>query len=104
MAAPGSAEELLEGVKLLLSESLVRQVGACFQFEIGSEDGRHCIYYVDLSQGDGSPKFQDHNSLLIHITQRRLKQPHTYISISRSLCVLQEVELQELDRRPENQM
>lgn len=54
MATPGSVEELLGGVKLLLSETLVNQVGACFQFNISSEDGQHHSYYVDLSKGDGS--------------------------------------------------
>lgn len=52
-ATPGCVEELLSEVKLLLSESLVRQVGACFQFDISSEDGQQRSYYVDLSQGDG---------------------------------------------------
>ncbi|XP_068595936.1 stomatin-like protein 1 [Brachionichthys hirsutus] len=54
VATPGSAEELLDGVKPLLSESLVRQVGACFQFDISSEDGQCHSYYVDLSQGSGA--------------------------------------------------
>ncbi|KAM9352569.1 stomatin-like protein 1 [Symphorus nematophorus] len=54
VATPGSVEELLGGVKLLLSETLVRQVGACFQFDISSEDGQHHSYYVDLSQGSGA--------------------------------------------------
>lgn len=54
MVTPGSVEELLCSVKLLLSETLVRQVGACFQFDISSEDGQHHRYYVDLSQGNGS--------------------------------------------------
>lgn len=53
-ATPGSVEELLGGVKLLLSETLVRQVGACFQFDISSKDGQHHSYYVDLSQGSGA--------------------------------------------------
>lgn len=51
---PGSVEELLSGVKLLLSESLVQQVGACFQFDISSGDGQQHSYYVDLSQGSGA--------------------------------------------------
>lgn len=51
---PGPVEELLGGVKLLLSESLVHQVGACFQFDISSKDGQHRSYYVDLSQGSGA--------------------------------------------------
>lgn len=51
---PGSVEELLCGVKLLLSESLVQQVGACFQFDISSRDGQRHSYYVDLSQGSGA--------------------------------------------------
>ena len=50
-ARPGSVEELLGVVKLLLSDSLVSQVGACFQFHISSEDGQCNSYYVDLSQG-----------------------------------------------------
>lgn len=54
MVTPSSVEELLCSVKLLLSETLVRQVGACFQFEISSEDGQHHTYYVDLSQGNSS--------------------------------------------------
>ncbi|KAM8751611.1 stomatin-like protein 1 isoform 1-T1 [Acanthopagrus schlegelii] len=54
VATPVSVEELLDGVKLLLSETLVRQVGACFQFNISSEDGQHHSYYVDLSQGSGA--------------------------------------------------
>ncbi|XP_028287026.1 stomatin-like protein 1 [Parambassis ranga] len=54
VATPGSIEELLDAVKLLLSESLVRQVGACFQFNISSNDGQQCSYYVDLSQGSGA--------------------------------------------------
>lgn len=54
MATPGSVEELLGVVKLLLSETLVYQVGAYFQFDISSEDGQHHAYYVDLSQGDSS--------------------------------------------------
>ncbi|CAG5957969.1 unnamed protein product [Menidia menidia] len=50
---PGSIEELLRGVQMLLSESLVSQVGACFQFEVSSAAGQHDRYYVDLSQGSG---------------------------------------------------
>lgn len=51
---PDSVEELLGGVKLLLSETLVHQVGASFQFNISSKDGQHHSYYVDLSQGSGA--------------------------------------------------
>ncbi|KAM7396774.1 hypothetical protein PAMP_019787 [Pampus punctatissimus] len=54
LATPGSAEELIGGVKLVLSETLVNQVGACFQFNISSEDGQHRNYYVDLSKGSGA--------------------------------------------------
>ncbi|XP_071354456.1 stomatin-like protein 1 isoform X2 [Trachinotus anak] len=53
-ATPSSAEELLGRVKPLLSENLVCQVGACFQFDISSGDGQHHSYYVDLSQGSGA--------------------------------------------------
>uniref|UniRef100_A0A8C7GGZ9 Stomatin (EPB72)-like 1 n=1 Tax=Oncorhynchus kisutch TaxID=8019 RepID=A0A8C7GGZ9_ONCKI len=44
--------ELYEG--LLLSESLVSQVGACFLFLLQSPDGQQTSYYVDLT-GPGSP-------------------------------------------------
>ncbi|KAM9854062.1 stomatin-like protein 1 [Aulostomus maculatus] len=54
VAVLGSVEELLSRVKLVLSESLVNQVRACFQFHISSEDGHHHSYYVDLSQGSGA--------------------------------------------------
>lgn len=53
VVTPGSVEELLSNVKPLLSENLVRQVGACFQFDICSEDGQYHTYYLDLSQGNG---------------------------------------------------
>uniref|UniRef100_A0A3Q3VRD9 Band 7 domain-containing protein n=1 Tax=Mola mola TaxID=94237 RepID=A0A3Q3VRD9_MOLML len=54
VVTPLSVEELLGSVKLLLSENLVQQVGACYQFDISSEDGQRHRYYVDLSQGNGS--------------------------------------------------
>ncbi|XP_071752626.2 stomatin-like protein 1 [Centroberyx gerrardi] len=54
VATPGSVEELLGVVKSLLSETLVSQVGASFQFHISSEDGQHQSYYVDLTQGSGA--------------------------------------------------
>ena len=63
VATPVSVEELLDGVKLLLSETLVRQVGACFQFNISSEDGQHHSYYVDLSQGDGYIYFSEYATI-----------------------------------------
>ncbi|MBN3273365.1 STML1 protein, partial [Polyodon spathula] len=48
-----SADELLSAVELLLSEKLVSQVGACFQFHIALRDGTHKTYFVDLSKGAG---------------------------------------------------
>ncbi|XP_051238227.1 stomatin-like protein 1 [Dicentrarchus labrax] len=54
VGATTTVEELLGGVKLVLSETLVHQVGASFQFDISSEDGQHHSYYVDLSQGSGA--------------------------------------------------
>lgn len=51
---PGSVEELLSNVKPLLSEKLVEQVGACFRFDICSENGLYHQCYLDLSQGSGS--------------------------------------------------
>lgn len=54
VATSGSVEELLGRVQLVLSETLVSQVGASFQFNISLEDGQHHSYYVDLSQGSGA--------------------------------------------------
>ncbi|XP_034032327.1 stomatin-like protein 1 [Thalassophryne amazonica] len=51
---PGSVEELLKAIKVQLSETLVSQVRACFQFHISLEDGQCQSYYVDLSQGSGT--------------------------------------------------
>ncbi|KAF4081310.1 hypothetical protein AMELA_G00160080 [Ameiurus melas] len=47
-------EELLAAVRLVLSESLVRQVGACFQFHISTSTDQTRSYYVDLTQNSGT--------------------------------------------------
>lgn len=52
MARQNFAEELLASVKLLMSENLVRQIGASYHFDVNSENGGHRRYYVDLSQGN----------------------------------------------------
>lgn len=52
--ASHSVQKLLCAIELLLSESLVSRVQACFQFFITSEDGQQHSYYVDLSQGSGA--------------------------------------------------
>ncbi|XP_036391513.1 stomatin-like protein 1 [Megalops cyprinoides] len=49
-----NVEELLRAVELFLSEQLVSQVGACFQFHISLHDGQIKSYYVDLSKGRGA--------------------------------------------------
>ncbi|XP_043979677.1 stomatin-like protein 1 [Gambusia affinis] len=54
VVTPGSVEELLSGVQMLLSETLVQQVRACFQFEISTGDGQQRQYYLDLTQGSGT--------------------------------------------------
>lgn len=54
VTTPGCVDDLLAGIIPLLSETLVSQVGASFQFHIRSEDGQRNSYYLDLSQGDGS--------------------------------------------------
>lgn len=51
---PCSVEDLLSDVQTVLSEALVQQIRACFQFEISAADGQQHKYYLDLSQGDGS--------------------------------------------------
>ncbi|XP_077600831.1 stomatin-like protein 1 [Stigmatopora nigra] len=54
VATFSSIEELLHAVQPVLSETLVNHVGACFQFDVSSEDGWQKSYYLDLSQGHGS--------------------------------------------------
>lgn len=63
-ATPGSVEDLLSSVKLLLSENLVEQTAACFQFDVCSDDGQQHQYYLDLSQGkmkEGRKKIRNFN-------------------------------------------
>ncbi|KAF7702129.1 stomatin-like protein 1 [Silurus meridionalis] len=50
----GVIEELLAAVRMVLSESLVREVGACFQFHISTNTGQTRSYYVDLTQNGGT--------------------------------------------------
>lgn len=47
-------EELMAAVRLVMSESLVQQVGACFQFHISTSTGQTRSYYVDLTQNSGT--------------------------------------------------
>ncbi|XP_062847758.1 stomatin-like protein 1 [Trichomycterus rosablanca] len=47
-------EELLEAVRGVLSESLVQQIGACFQFHISTSTDQTKSYYVDLTQNSGA--------------------------------------------------
>ncbi|KAJ8344481.1 hypothetical protein SKAU_G00318100 [Synaphobranchus kaupii] len=50
VAKRASTAELLAAVEPQLSEQLVRQVGTCFQFQIGLRDGSINSYFVDLSK------------------------------------------------------
>ncbi|KAL7858243.1 hypothetical protein AOLI_G00183450 [Acnodon oligacanthus] len=52
--ASNRVEELLAAVSLVLSESLVKQVRACFQFYISTSSGETSSYYVDLTQNSGA--------------------------------------------------
>ncbi|XP_029430988.1 stomatin-like protein 1 isoform X3 [Rhinatrema bivittatum] len=47
------ADELILAVELFLSESLVRQVGACYQFNITRPGGQLKTYFLDLTAGKG---------------------------------------------------
>ncbi|XP_076863645.1 stomatin-like protein 1 [Brachyhypopomus gauderio] len=47
-------EDLLTAVRPVLSDSLVRKVGACFQFYISTSTGNSNSYYVDLTKDGGS--------------------------------------------------
>ncbi|XP_040825457.1 stomatin-like protein 1 isoform X4 [Ochotona curzoniae] len=47
------AEGLLAALQPFLSEALVSQVGACYQFNIGLPGGTQSIYFLDLSTGPG---------------------------------------------------
>ncbi|KAK1789882.1 hypothetical protein P4O66_015760, partial [Electrophorus voltai] len=53
-AVESSVEDLLAAVRLVLSESLVKKVGACFQFYISTSTGKRDSYYVDLTKNSGT--------------------------------------------------
>lgn len=76
--ASDSAEELLASVKLLMSENLVRQVGASYHFDINSEDGGHRRYYVDLSQGNCTEDYH-HSSAKFNTMKGVSVKNHTRI-------------------------
>ncbi|XP_029431487.1 stomatin-like protein 1 [Rhinatrema bivittatum] len=48
-----STDTLISEVELVLSESLVKQVGACYQFNIIGPEGEPKIFFLDLSKGKG---------------------------------------------------
>lgn len=45
------AEGLLMALKPILSEALVSQVGACYQFNVVLPSGPQSIYFLDLTAG-----------------------------------------------------
>uniref|UniRef100_A0A8C6FQK4 Stomatin like 1 n=1 Tax=Moschus moschiferus TaxID=68415 RepID=A0A8C6FQK4_MOSMO len=47
------AEGLLMALKPILSEALVSQVGACYQFNVVLPSGPQSIYFLDLTAGQG---------------------------------------------------
>ncbi|XP_061037920.1 stomatin-like protein 1 isoform X4 [Eubalaena glacialis] len=47
------AEGLLTALKPFLSEALVSQVGACYQFNVVLSSGTQSIYFLDLTTGQG---------------------------------------------------
>ncbi|XP_032477427.1 stomatin-like protein 1 isoform X1 [Phocoena sinus] len=47
------AEGLLTALKPFLSEALVSQVGACYQFNVVLPSGTQSIYFLDLTTGQG---------------------------------------------------
>ncbi|XP_012390832.1 stomatin-like protein 1 isoform X2 [Orcinus orca] len=47
------AEGLLTALKPFLSEALVSQVGACYQFNVALPSGTQSIYFLDLTTGQG---------------------------------------------------
>ncbi|XP_022435704.1 stomatin-like protein 1 isoform X5 [Delphinapterus leucas] len=47
------AEGLLTALKPFLSEALVSQVGACYQFNVVLPSGTQSIYFLDLTAGQG---------------------------------------------------
>ncbi|XP_067609229.1 stomatin-like protein 1 isoform X2 [Pseudorca crassidens] len=47
------AEGLLMALKPFLSEALVSQVGACYQFNVALPSGTQSIYFLDLTTGQG---------------------------------------------------
>lgn len=54
VSSVSSVDGLIDEVRSVLSEELVRQVGACFHFHITTDSGQTSSYYVDLTQGCGA--------------------------------------------------
>ncbi|XP_055984701.1 stomatin-like protein 1 [Sorex fumeus] len=50
---PPVAEGLLSALRPFLSEALVSQVGACYQFNVILPSGSQSVYFLDLSTGQG---------------------------------------------------
>lgn len=46
------AEGLLSALRPFLSEALVSQVGACYQFNVTLPSGSQSVYFLDLTTGD----------------------------------------------------
>ncbi|XP_067829636.1 stomatin-like protein 1 isoform X1 [Heptranchias perlo] len=44
---------VLSKVKVLLSEELVKQIGACYLFNVSQRNGTHNLYYLDLTKDSG---------------------------------------------------
>ncbi|KYO21547.1 stomatin-like protein 1 isoform A [Alligator mississippiensis] len=70
------AEELLSTVELFLSESLVSQVGASYQFNILLPSGARSTYFIDLSTGSGKVGcgVPEHNpDVILEMTEKDLQ-------------------------------
>ncbi|XP_075391725.1 stomatin-like protein 1 isoform X3 [Tenrec ecaudatus] len=50
---PPVAEGLLTALQPFLSDALVSQVGACYQFNVGLPSGSQSTYFLDLTSGQG---------------------------------------------------
>ncbi|KAK7121252.1 hypothetical protein R3I93_022367 [Phoxinus phoxinus] len=53
-ASVSSVDGLMDVVRSVMSEELVHQVGACYQFQITTDSGQTNNYYMDLTQGRGA--------------------------------------------------
>ncbi|XP_056654558.1 stomatin-like protein 1 isoform X2 [Monodelphis domestica] len=69
-----TVEELLVAMELALSEALVSQVQACYQFNILLPNSAHSSYFIDLTTGQRTPWDQLRQLLQTRLSQDKIRE------------------------------